>query len=93
MIARLDAYYQDEIFTEPINDANNLIDDYTIVNGRLTWTSPEDTWDVALEVTNLTDEVYYLTKFFDQFQSSGTISGSVAPPRMWAVTVRRNFDL
>ena len=93
MIARLDAHYQDEIFTEPLNDANNLIEDYTTVNGRLTWTSPEDTWDVALEVTNLTDEVYYLTKFFDQFQSSGTISGSVAAPRMWAVTVRRNFDL
>jgi iron complex outermembrane receptor protein len=93
MIARLDAHYQDEIYTEPLNGENNLIEDYTIVNGRLTWTSPEDRWDVALEVTNLTDEVYYLTKFFDQFQSSGTISGSIAAPRMWAVTVRRNFDL
>lgn len=93
LTARLDAYYQDEIFTEPLNDENNRIDDYTVLNGRLTWRSPEDTWDVALEVTNLTDEVYYLTKFFDQFQSSGTISGSIAAPRMWAVTVKRNFEL
>lgn len=92
MSVRFDGYYQDEIYTEPLNDVNNLIEDYTIVNGRLGWASEDEDWEASLEVTNLTDEVHYLTKFFDQFQSSGTISGSPGLPRMWAVTFRRNFS-
>jgi iron complex outermembrane receptor protein len=92
LTARIDAAYQDEIYTEPLNDQRNLIEDYTIVNGRLTWRSDDDAWETSLEVTNLTDEVYYLTKFFDQWTSSGTLSGSPGPPRLWAVTIRRNFE-
>jgi iron complex outermembrane receptor protein len=92
LTARIDAYYQDEIYTEPINDQRNIIEDYTVLNGRLTWRSDDGTWESSLEVTNLTNEVYYLSKFFDQWQSAGTISGSPAPPRLWAVTLRRNFE-
>ena len=92
LTARLDAYYQDEIYSEPINHQRNIIEDYTVVNARLAWQSDSNDWEAALEVTNLTDELYHFAKFFDQWGSSGTISGSVAPPRMWAVTLRRNFE-
>ncbi len=92
LTARLDASYQDEIFTDPINHPRNRLDDYTVVNGRLTWRSPADDWEASLEVTNLTDELYHLTQFFGQWTTAGTISGSPAPPRMWAFTLKRNFE-
>ncbi|MEE8344776.1 MAG: hypothetical protein V3R35_05525, partial [Woeseiaceae bacterium] len=93
LTARIDASYQDEIFTDPTNRrGTNLIEDYTLVNGRLTWRSADDTWETSLEVTNLTDELYYLSHFLEQFDSSGTVSGTPGTPRMWAVTIRRNFS-
>jgi len=92
MTARVDAAYQDEIYTDPLNHPRNLLEDYTLVNARLTWRSDDDDWEAALEVTNLTDELYHLTQFFGQWTSGGTISGSPGQPRMWAVSLRRNFD-
>jgi len=61
-------------------------DSYELVNARVTYRSPDDEWNVALEVTNVTDELYYLNKL-------NTVYASSQPglPRQWAVTVRRNF--
>ena len=88
---RLDASYQSEIHTGPINTEFNRIDDYTLANARLMWSSADGSWDAALEVTNLTDEYYYLT-LFDQFESGGgTLSGQPGMPRMVGVTLRRHF--
>jgi iron complex outermembrane receptor protein len=92
MTARVDASYQDEIHTEAINHQRDLIDDYTVVNARLTWRSDAGDWESSLEVTNLTDELYHLSKFFGQWTTAGMISGSPAPPRMWAVSLKRNFE-
>jgi outer membrane receptor protein involved in Fe transport len=44
-----------------------------------------------LEVTNLTDELYY-TSVFDQTSSSGTVSYAPALPRAYAVTIKHNFN-
>jgi iron complex outermembrane receptor protein len=96
-IARADVTFQDEMFTEGINTPTSLIEDYTLTNARLTWRSPEDVWEAALEVTNVTDEVYFLSLFRDQFGVagtpgvSGTNAGAIAPPRMYAFTLTRNF--
>jgi iron complex outermembrane receptor protein len=91
LIARADVIYQDEIFTEGLNAESNLIEDYTLVNGRLTWRSEGEDWEAALEVSNVTDEVYFLSLFRDQFGTSGTVAGAIGPPRMWAVTLKRSF--
>jgi iron complex outermembrane receptor protein len=96
-IARADVIYQDEMFTEGINAESNLIEDYTLTNARLTWRSPENTWEAAFEASNVTDEVYFLSMFRDQFGiagvpgTSGTSAGAVGPPRMFAFTLTRNF--
>lgn len=87
---RLDAAYQDEIFTAPINNPANRIDDYTVTNARLTWRSAREDWKAALEVTNLTDE-FYFNSIFEQYDSSGTVSGTPGHPRMWAITLERRF--
>jgi iron complex outermembrane receptor protein len=89
---RFDASYQDDVYTSPTNEATNLIDAYTLVNARLTWKGPDRDWEAALEVTNLTDELYYLT-IFDQHQptSAGQVTGQPGMPQQWAVTLKRNF--
>ncbi|HEX7081350.1 MAG TPA: TonB-dependent receptor [Gammaproteobacteria bacterium] len=87
---RIDVAYQDEIYTEPLNNPASLIDDYTLTNARLTWRSASDEWEAALAVTNVTDE-FYFNNIFEQFDSSGTVSGTPGMPRMWALSLKRNF--
>jgi iron complex outermembrane receptor protein len=91
LTARVDASYQSEMFSEAINGPTNRIDSYTVANARLTWRSPEDAWTTSLEVTNLTNEYYELSRF-DQHLSSSTVSANPAPPLMWALTVKRTFQ-
>jgi len=88
---RLDVSYQASQFANPINDiAWNEIDGYTVLNGRLTWRSKSDLWQAALNVTNMTNKLYYLT-LFDTHTSAGYINGQPAMPREWSVTVKRSF--
>lgn len=54
-------YYKDEIQTrlnsEPPNDDNETLDDYTVVN--LSATYEQDAWRVTLYADNVTDEYFY----------------------------------
>jgi iron complex outermembrane recepter protein len=59
---------------------------YTLVNGRLTYRSADDLWSLSLEVTNMTDKLYYVNKF-----ASSYIEGQPGMPREWYVTLRRSF--
>lgn len=90
---RIDTSYQDDIYTDSVNNSTNLIESYTLTNARLIWRSVNEDWEAALEITNLTDEVYF-QNLFDQYDNSsaGILSGGVAPPRMWALHLKRNFD-
>lgn len=63
---------------------------YTLVNARLTFATPEREWELALEVRNLTDKLYY-TDLFDNRGSTNSIQGTPAEPRTWAVTIKRRF--
>jgi iron complex outermembrane receptor protein len=87
---RIDASYQDTIYSAPTNNAANRIPSYTLANFRLTWRSPNDDWQAALEGTNLGDKLYYNT-IFEQYDSSGTVAASPGAPRMWALTLKRSF--
>ena len=60
---RLDVSYQDDIYANAVNAPTNFIPAETLANARLTWDSAGDAWQAALEVTNLTDEYYYVTLF------------------------------
>jgi len=87
---RIDASYQDDIITGAATTPFNTIEAYTLVNGRLTWQSEDTKWELGLEVTNLTDEYYYLT-IFDLYDVAGFINGQPAPPREWAFTIKRSW--
>jgi iron complex outermembrane receptor protein len=64
---------------------------YTLLNAHLTWDSPDHKWSTTLQVSNLTDKVYFYGKLALAVNSLGREQGNIAPPRQWLVTVRRNF--
>jgi iron complex outermembrane receptor protein len=87
---RIDASYQGDLFTTGSNASTNLIEAYTLANARLTWRNGEGDWEASLEVTNLTDEYYYVTRF-DQYTLTGITDGQPGRPREYALTVKRSF--
>ena len=68
----------------------NLINGYTVFNGRLTWRAASGDWTASLEVTNLFNKVYYTT-LFDSTSAAGYEAATPAMPREWRITIRRNF--
>jgi len=87
---RVDVSHQGELFTNGFNAATNRIDAYSTANARLTWKDGKNAWEAALEVTNLTDKYYFLTRF-DQLSSNGFADGQPGRPREYAVTVKKKF--
>ncbi|WP_243451098.1 TonB-dependent receptor [Sphingosinicella sp. CPCC 101087] len=64
---------------------------FHIANARLTWRDADDDWQVALEVTNLFEEYYFLTSFDLRAAGAGFVKAQPGRPREWAVTVTRRF--
>ncbi|WP_054531424.1 TonB-dependent receptor [Erythrobacter sp. SG61-1L] len=87
---RFDGSYQSDTFTEASNSEYSRVEGVFLGNARLTYTSADDDWRVSLEVQNLFDKYYYLSKS-DVTASLGLVTGVPALPRTWAVTVRRSF--
>ena len=87
---RIDASFQDDVFSNATNAPQNLIESYTLVNARLTWRSMNEDWRLALEATNLTDEYYYVT-LFDLWGPVGYVHGQPGRPREYALSVNRSF--
>jgi iron complex outermembrane recepter protein len=88
---RIDYSYQGEVYANAVNAPTNFIDDYTLLNARLTWRSADDLWQVALEGTNLTDEYFYVTLFDLTGGAAGYIHGQPSRPREWAMNFKRSF--
>ena len=91
--ARMDGSYQSSVFSDPINGPLNQIPGYFVSNGRLSYTTTNKNWQIALEVRNIFNKYYYLT-LIENYTPGSTpnyISGEPAKPRTWAVTLKRNF--
>lgn len=87
---RVDASYQGSLTTRMPTTAYSTIDSYTVSNARLTWRAASSDWEASLELTNLTDKVYYLNAL-DLTTIGGIAAVSVAPPRQWALSLKRQF--
>jgi iron complex outermembrane recepter protein len=68
----------------------NRVSGYHLGNARITWRSPEDTWEAALVGANVFNEVYYISNF-DLTASSGAEYGLLAPPREFSIQVKRKL--
>lgn len=91
LIPRLDANYQSQVFSNAVNSSRNMIEGYTLANARLTWRNPGEDLQIALEVTNLFDEYYFLTSFDLTGAGAGLVAAQPGRPREWALTVRKTF--
>jgi len=63
---------------------------YALLNGRVTWNSSKQDWQVSFFVTNITDKKYVVS-VLDFYDSLGSLEKSYARPREWGFTVKRTF--
>ncbi|MFY8094852.1 MAG: TonB-dependent receptor [Niveispirillum sp.] len=77
-------FYNDVANTELVAQSG-----YGIVNSRLTYTSPDDSWTLALFATNLTDRRYFVSG--NASAAFGLAEVSYGRPREWGVTLGAKF--
>jgi iron complex outermembrane receptor protein len=88
---RFDGSYQSEVFTNAENTSWGRIDGRFVGNARLSYTTSDEDWRVSLEVQNVFDKYYFLTKSDATANSLGIVSGAPAMPRTWSLAVERRF--
>jgi iron complex outermembrane recepter protein len=89
LIPRIDFLYEDE--KQGLAGTSSLaIDSYTVLDARLAWRPRTGPWEVALAISNLTDEQYFYN-VFDIRNIGAWAAAQPAPPRRWAFTVRRSL--
>tara|TARA_A100001391_G_scaffold7621_8_gene5031 strand:- start:48280 stop:50661 length:2382 start_codon:yes stop_codon:yes gene_type:complete len=87
---RVDWSYRSHFWYNSINNDFNLIDGYSLVNGRITFESADGNWALSGAVSNIFDKFYYTGKA-ENVGSFGVVTGNPGRPREWSVTLRRNF--
>jgi iron complex outermembrane receptor protein len=88
---RLDGSYQGKLYTNAENrEPWAKIPGRFLANGRISWTTNDEAWRVALEVQNIFDK-YYMTSVSDITTSLGLVTGVPGLPRTWQVSVERRF--
>jgi iron complex outermembrane recepter protein len=92
---RLDLSYQDKQYTGPavIAGVRNLVflPSFTTLNGRITWKNADDDLSISLEVTNITNKYYFLSRFNLLGAGAGFDKALPAAPREWALSVKKTF--
>jgi iron complex outermembrane recepter protein len=64
---------------------------HTVANARVTWRNASKNLETTLEITNLTNKYYYISKFDLTQAGAGTITGSPGRPLGWALTMKKSF--
>ncbi len=78
----------DDYFTSPYNSPIDFQDGFTRLDASLTYTSPDQHWQVEAYVTNLTDETVL---DFTVFGGSNAAFATFQAPRLYGVKVRADF--
>jgi iron complex outermembrane receptor protein len=95
---RFDLFYQGERTNGTVSQVqvspDNIVPSYTLVNARLTYTSPDAKWTAALSAENLLNKFYW-AQLVSATDAAGaqTFNRTGVPgrPREVAVTLRHNF--
>ncbi|HEX7759331.1 MAG TPA: TonB-dependent receptor [Caulobacteraceae bacterium] len=88
---RVDVSFQDSVYTNAANGPLNYIPSYTTANAHITWNDPDIGVQATLEVTNLSNKYYYLTKFDLTGAGAGLVKAQPGRPREVAFTVKKTF--
>ena len=86
----MDVSYQGDLFTNGANGPTNLSSLHPLQCAPDVAQCGRGPGRASLEVTNLSDKYYFLTRF-DQFTLTGITDGQPGRPREWAFTVKRKF--
>lgn len=87
---QLDASFTDDRFHNIRNfDAQNM-EDYWLVNARVSWLSGDERWETAAFVNNVFDERYVITGF-DLATLCGCAEEAWGRPRWFGVSVQHNW--
>ena len=86
--ARIDGRYQSTV--RPTTDTTALLVQpaYALWNASLSWTSPDERWEVALRGDNLGDTSYLTSGFWYPF---GITTGYYGPPRTYSLALAYSF--
>jgi iron complex outermembrane receptor protein len=88
---RFDVNYQSRQEANTINNALAKLQPYSVMNARLAWSSADKDWQVAAQVANLANKLYYTG--VGQSNNTWMVTAAPAAPREWSLTVRRSFGL
>jgi iron complex outermembrane receptor protein len=93
LTARLDGAYRSLVYFDLANTPESAQAGYTLANARLSWSDQPARWTVAVEIANLTNKLYYLTKTpaLNADGSLFSVNGTPGLPRTGFVTVERHF--
>ncbi len=86
---RADMIYRDEQYRDAVNTPELKADAYTLWNGRVTWISANERWEVAGFVTNITDEIFVTNGV--SVLGLGYVEAYYSRPREWGLSVTMNF--
>jgi len=90
--ARFDGSYQSHVYANAVNDDFfDRINGYFLGNARVSWTAPSKNWQLSFEVQNVFNKYYYLTLLDQGAASAGQVAAQPGLPRIWAVSLKRNF--
>jgi iron complex outermembrane recepter protein len=87
---RLDGSYQGKLYTNGENTSFSKIDGRFLANARISY-SRDDSWKMSLEVQNLFDKYYFMSKSDVSTGQLGVVTGVPGLPRTWALSVERKF--
>jgi iron complex outermembrane receptor protein len=87
----LDGLYTDHYFSQLTNAPVTRVGDHWLLNGRLTFFSAGDQWEVSVFVRNLLDEERLMYAFDITFPGNGLVEQTFAQPRWVGGQVRYKF--
>ncbi|QIB65082.1 TonB-dependent receptor [Kineobactrum salinum] len=87
---RGDWSYRDKVYNDAANTEAIAQQALHLFNAGVTYTTAAETWQLALQVRNLSDRSYLITGN-NEFNGFGYVEGVYARPREWSLSVKRMF--
>lgn len=86
---RGDVSYRSKTYNDPQNTKAIVQSGYGVVNARISWISPAETWQSSLFVTNLNDKEYFTSA--ESIPAFGIRNAVYGRPREWGVSLSYHF--
>jgi iron complex outermembrane recepter protein len=87
---RVDGSYQGKLYTNAENTNFGKLGGRTLWNARVSW-AKDDAWKLALEVQNLFDKYYFMSKSDVSANQLGVVTGVPGLPRTLSLSIERKF--